>query len=147
MATFKHRSYVLSDPSSKLRKGHFYDVSCDEHVCVKMVLTRRTAAALDEQQLKEKTREPERRTTEKDEDKKDCTEHEETETHLDHTAWAKEDSGSSTERESFISLSGVDFVEGKSVKKKKRMKQELVTHDALPTRSDHVGRCALHCMH
>ena len=64
-----------------------------------MVLTRRTAAALDEQQLKEKTREPERRTTEEDEDKKDCTEHEETETHPDHTAWAKEDSDSSTESE------------------------------------------------
>ena len=48
---------------------------------------------------------------------------------------------------SFISFSGVDLVEGKSVKKKKRMKQELVTHHALPTCADHVGRCALHCMH
>ena len=147
--------------------------------------------------------EPERRTTEEDEDKKncteegkrDCTEHEETETHPDHTAWAKEDSDSSTEREqmdreslrsltasacsilrkarvdgrtgqldssdeeteedcmetedlpsSFISLSGVDLLDGKSVKKK-RMKQELVTHDVLPSCADHVDRCALHCMH
>ena len=39
---------------------------------------------------------------------------------------------------SFISLSGVDLVEDKSVKRK-RMKQELVTHDALPTCADHVG--------
>ena len=47
---------------------------------------------------------------------------------------------------SFISLSGVDHVEDKSVKRK-RMKQELVTHDALPTCADHVARCALHYMH
>ena len=47
---------------------------------------------------------------------------------------------------SFISLSGVDHVEGKSVKRK-IMKQELVTHDVLPTCADHVGRCALHYMH
>ena len=65
-----------------------------------MVLTRRTAAALDKQQLKEtETREPERCSTEEEEGKRDCTEHEKTETHLDHTAWAKEDRDSSTERE------------------------------------------------
>ena len=168
--------------ASKPRNGHFdaRDVS------VKMVLTRRTAA-LDRQQLKEKTREPERCSTEEEEGKGDCTEHEKTETHPDHTAWVKEDRDSSTEREqmdkeslrsltasacsilrkarvdgrtghldssdeeteedcmetedlpsSFISLSGVDLVEGKSVKRK-RMKQKLVTHDVLPTCADHVS--------
>ena len=63
-----------------------------------MVLTRRSAAALDEQQLK-KTKEPEKHATEKEEGEGDCTVHKEVRTHADYMSSDKEDSDRDIERE------------------------------------------------
>ena len=143
-----------------------------------MVLTRRSAAALDERQLKE-TKEPEKHATEKEEGERDCTVNKEVITHADYVSSDKEDNESDSEREQmesdslksltaaacsilrkarvdssaehvdssdeetkedcvmeaevvssgFVSLSGIDALESKSVMKKRR-ENELVRQDA-----------------
>ena len=138
-----------------------------------MVLTRRSAAALDERQLKE-TKEPEKHATEKDEGERDCTVNKEVITHADYVSSDKEDNESDSQREQmesdslksltaaacsilrkarvdssaehvdssdeetkeaevvssgFVSLSGIDALESKSVMKKRR-ENELVRQDA-----------------
>lgn len=163
------------------RNGHFgaRDVSCDKHTRRKMVLTRRSAAAIGKQRLKEKVRKPVKLDTEEESYKEESTEHTEAETQPDGAPLAKEDSDEYVEQivekmgsdsiesltaaacsilrrarvdgpsgqvdsddeemeeecveaeglsGSFMSLSGADLEEEKPMKKKKRMKKELVTH-------------------
>lgn len=143
-----------------------------------MVLTRRSAAALDERQLKE-TKEPEKHATEKEEGERDYTVNKEVITHADYVSSDKEDNESDSQREQmesdslksltaaacsilrkarvdssaehvdssdeeteedcvmeaevvssgFVSLSGIDALESKSVMKK-RKENELVRQDA-----------------
>lgn len=143
------------------------------------MLTRRSAAAIGKQRLKEKARKAEQLATEEEGYEEECTEHAETEMQPDGAPLAKEDTdknvgqvvkkmdsdsiesltaaacsilrrarvdapsgqADSDDEEmeedrmeaeglsgNFMSLSGGDLVEEKPMKKKKRMKKELVTH-------------------